>query len=239
MPTIVLPPTVEADQAEVWPAQGRSRRSAGLCRCGRRRLAPHGMEAPMTGFVAAGAHCAGSSLGDRFTVHSPNLDRRASRRRLMRSFAAGGVAYLVSPAGNWPAPAMPTTQRRQRPKGGTHGIRPRARWLRIAYQRAGQGPPLVLVHGTADDHNRWLPLLPALAEHFTVYALDRRGRGGSDPTIRRRIRSNASSRTWRRSSTPSRSRHIFSATPSVRSALWRRRFSPVTFASSFSTSHPS
>ena len=43
----------------------------------------------------------------------------------------------------------------------------------------GKGPPLVLVHGTAADHSRWRPVLPALEERFTVYAIDRRGRGGS------------------------------------------------------------
>jgi pimeloyl-ACP methyl ester carboxylesterase len=49
----------------------------------------------------------------------------------------------------------------------------------VAYWRSGEGPPLVLVHGTAADHNRWKPVLPALEERFTVYAVDRRGRGGS------------------------------------------------------------
>ena len=49
----------------------------------------------------------------------------------------------------------------------------------IAYRRGGEGPPLVLVHGTAADHGRWQPILPALEERFTVYAVDRRGRGGS------------------------------------------------------------
>ena len=49
----------------------------------------------------------------------------------------------------------------------------------IAYQRTGTGPPLVLVHGTTADHTRWAPVLPALEQHFTVYAVDRRGRGGS------------------------------------------------------------
>jgi pimeloyl-ACP methyl ester carboxylesterase len=47
----------------------------------------------------------------------------------------------------------------------------------IGSLRIGQGPPLVLVHGTAASHARWLPLLPRLAEEFTVYAMDRRGRG--------------------------------------------------------------
>ena len=49
----------------------------------------------------------------------------------------------------------------------------------IAYWSGGEGPPLVLVHGTAADHGRWRPVLQALEEHFTVYAIDRRGRGGS------------------------------------------------------------
>jgi pimeloyl-ACP methyl ester carboxylesterase len=49
----------------------------------------------------------------------------------------------------------------------------------IAYEQIGAGPPLVMVHGTADDRRCWTPLLPALAARFTVYALDRRGRGGS------------------------------------------------------------
>ncbi len=49
----------------------------------------------------------------------------------------------------------------------------------IAYQRGGEGPPLVLVHGTSADHTRWKPILPTFEEHFSVYAVDRRGRGGS------------------------------------------------------------
>jgi pimeloyl-ACP methyl ester carboxylesterase len=50
---------------------------------------------------------------------------------------------------------------------------------RIAYHRSGSGPPLVLVHGTTADHSRWAGVSPALERHFTVYAVDRRGRGRS------------------------------------------------------------
>lgn len=49
----------------------------------------------------------------------------------------------------------------------------------IAYTRSGQGPPLVLVHGTTADHTRWAPILPVFEEHFTMYAVDRRGRAES------------------------------------------------------------
>jgi pimeloyl-ACP methyl ester carboxylesterase len=37
----------------------------------------------------------------------------------------------------------------------------------------------VLVHGTSGSLVRWKPILPALEQHFTVYAVDRRGRGES------------------------------------------------------------
>lgn len=49
----------------------------------------------------------------------------------------------------------------------------------IAYERTGSGPSLVLVHGATVDHTTWNEALPYLAERFTVYAMDRRGRGGS------------------------------------------------------------
>jgi len=49
----------------------------------------------------------------------------------------------------------------------------------ICYWTSGEGPPLVLVHGTTADHTRWRPLLPYLEPHATVHAMDRRGRGAS------------------------------------------------------------
>jgi pimeloyl-ACP methyl ester carboxylesterase len=49
----------------------------------------------------------------------------------------------------------------------------------IGYWRTGNGPPLVLVHGTTADHTRWRTVLPLLEPHATIYAIDRRGRGAS------------------------------------------------------------
>jgi pimeloyl-ACP methyl ester carboxylesterase len=49
----------------------------------------------------------------------------------------------------------------------------------IASHRTGTGPPLVLVHGTAAAHWSFRFVAPLLAEHFTLYAVDRRGRGAS------------------------------------------------------------
>lgn len=51
----------------------------------------------------------------------------------------------------------------------------------IAFERTGSGPPLVLVHGAGGDHNVWefCDVRATLADHCTVYAIDRRGRGES------------------------------------------------------------
>jgi pimeloyl-ACP methyl ester carboxylesterase len=49
----------------------------------------------------------------------------------------------------------------------------------IAYQKSGAGPPLVLVHGVLGMASRWKAIIPELDKKFTVYAIDRRGRGAS------------------------------------------------------------
>lgn len=49
----------------------------------------------------------------------------------------------------------------------------------IAYDRLGQGPALVIVGGVLGDRSQQAGLARLLAEHFTVYNLDRRGHGES------------------------------------------------------------
>ncbi|MFF4276650.1 alpha/beta fold hydrolase [Streptomyces sp. NPDC001536] len=51
--------------------------------------------------------------------------------------------------------------------------------LEIAYERVGQGPPLVLVHGAAVYARMWQPQLSGLADEFTVVAWDEPGSGRS------------------------------------------------------------
>ena len=47
--------------------------------------------------------------------------------------------------------------------------------LRIAYERAGDGPPLVLLHGyVGDGPTTWRPQLEGLGDEFTVIAWDAR-----------------------------------------------------------------
>lgn len=49
----------------------------------------------------------------------------------------------------------------------------------IASWRSGAGPALVLVHGSTADHAAWDAVRPELESAYTVYAMDRRGRGAS------------------------------------------------------------
>ncbi len=53
---------------------------------------------------------------------------------------------------------------------------------KIAVDRYGSGPSIVLVGGAFTDRRALAPLAQALAPYFTVLAYDRRGRGGSGDT---------------------------------------------------------
>jgi pimeloyl-ACP methyl ester carboxylesterase len=52
----------------------------------------------------------------------------------------------------------------------------------IAYDRQGSGPAVILVTGGLDDGSENAPLATALAERFTAYNYNRRGRGESGDT---------------------------------------------------------
>lgn len=52
----------------------------------------------------------------------------------------------------------------------------------IAFDRLGDGPPVILVCGGSTDRASNAPLADLLAEHFTVFNYDRRGRGDSGDT---------------------------------------------------------
>lgn len=54
--------------------------------------------------------------------------------------------------------------------------------LRIAYERAGEGPPIVLLHGFVGDSREWRRQIDGLSDEFTVVAWDAPGSGrSSDP----------------------------------------------------------
>ena len=51
--------------------------------------------------------------------------------------------------------------------------------VRLAAGRAGNGPPLLLLHGHPQTHAMWHLVAPQLARHFTVVWMDLRGYGDS------------------------------------------------------------
>src|SRR5438105_7268486 len=51
----------------------------------------------------------------------------------------------------------------------------------IGYRELGRGPGLVVLHGAMESSQSHLQLAQALADGFTVYLPDRRGRGMSGP----------------------------------------------------------
>src|SRR5207253_7983025 len=52
--------------------------------------------------------------------------------------------------------------------------------VKLHYITAGHGAPLILLHGYAETSLMWKPIIPVLAERFTVIAPDLPGIGDSD-----------------------------------------------------------
>jgi pimeloyl-ACP methyl ester carboxylesterase len=64
----------------------------------------------------------------------------------------------------------------------TEMLRAEAKGLSVAYEQAGHGPVLVLLHGFLFDSRAWRPQIESLSNDFTVIAWDAPGAGQSaDP----------------------------------------------------------
>lgn len=65
---------------------------------------------------------------------------------------------------------------------------------KIHLKIAGEGPPMVLLHGWTASHQEWFPFLAELQKRHTVYRWDARGHGGharqtqNAPTVERMAR---------------------------------------------------
>ena len=62
-----------------------------------------------------------------------------------------------------------------------HSEKIKVNGLDTHYFTAGQGDPLVVIHGGGGDARTWLNNIAALADNYTVYAPDLPGFGGSQP----------------------------------------------------------
>ncbi|HWS16887.1 MAG TPA: alpha/beta fold hydrolase, partial [Candidatus Elarobacter sp.] len=66
--------------------------------------------------------------------------------------------------------------------------------FRFHYMPAGKGPAVVLIHGYAETSLMWKPIIPLLAERFTVIAPDLPGIGDSSIPADRMDMKNAATR---------------------------------------------
>lgn len=51
--------------------------------------------------------------------------------------------------------------------------------MKLFYRKAGEGPPLIILHGLFGSSDNWFSLSKVLARYFTVYAVDQRNHGQS------------------------------------------------------------
>ena len=51
--------------------------------------------------------------------------------------------------------------------------------IRLNYEVAGSGRPLIMVHGNGEDHTIFHEAVSQLRKHFTVYTVDSRDHGAS------------------------------------------------------------
>jgi pimeloyl-ACP methyl ester carboxylesterase len=95
-------------------------------------------------------------------------------------FRVACLAGLLSLA--FVAKAQVSTQGLRSDKGKTTQVLTSRDGTRIAYDKWGRGPALIMVTGALSDRSGNAELARLLAGHFTVYSYDRRGRGGSSDT---------------------------------------------------------
>ena len=55
-----------------------------------------------------------------------------------------------------------------------------ANGIKIHYDEAGAGPPLVLIHGLSDNSSVWATMIPKMSTQYHTIALDLRGHGESE-----------------------------------------------------------
>src|SRR5271165_2017109 len=80
------------------------------------------------------------------------------------------------------APTQPTDPRLATLGGGFVSGTARVNGAMLHYVRGGAGPAVILLHGFPEDWYAYHRIMPELAKHFTVVAVDLRGLGGSIPT---------------------------------------------------------
>ncbi|MEU0239542.1 alpha/beta hydrolase [Nocardiopsis sp. NPDC006198] len=132
-----------------------------------------------------------TTSGDGVRAPGPATTPRPSPRSLLRSARATvalllalllmvGAAACATPAPEEEVPPYAAATRGDPGFEGTfrHEFAD-VDGVRMHYVTGGSGTPLVLIHGWPQTWYGWWPIMPELAEHHTVYAVDLPGLGDS------------------------------------------------------------
>jgi len=101
---------------------------------------------------------------------------------LKRSLVVCAVSTVVA-AGSWRVAGWNQQPAASRPQPTILSKDVTVLGFRLHYLEAGQGPPVVLLHGLGGDGSRWAPNIEPLARDFHVFALDQIGFGQSDKPL--------------------------------------------------------
>jgi pimeloyl-ACP methyl ester carboxylesterase len=116
-------------------------------------------------------------------VESVSLDRMIQPRICRRTIRPEpyGIA-LAQPMSFHSMAVLPATAANGRKMGKPMQMVSSADGTAIAYDRYGQGPPVIMVVGAFNTRSTTAPLASALQQRFTILNYDRRGRGDSGDT---------------------------------------------------------
>ncbi|GAA1107039.1 alpha/beta hydrolase [Streptomyces javensis] len=114
---------------------------------------------------------------------APRTARRAATAALALVLTIGGAAACAPQGPDVPSYASATHDDPEFNRTFRHEFAT-VDGVRMHYVKGGKGSPVVLLHGWPQTWYGWWPIMPKLAEHHTVYALDLPGLGdsGGSPT---------------------------------------------------------
>ncbi|MDN3222217.1 alpha/beta fold hydrolase [Pseudomonas nunensis] len=97
------------------------------------------------------------------------------------AFALSAFVTVVAPIQAAPHPIKAVAQEEFPIPDGFTGGYEKVDGVNLHFVRGGKGPLVLLVHGFGQTWYEWNHLMPQLAEHYTVVAVDLPGLGLSDP----------------------------------------------------------
>src|SRR5437899_8969878 len=159
------PPTV-IGIPELRVRRKKARKDAWSTMSGRRAIPDIGPESG-TSFRSISIRCMGTWFG---RLASTQFSLGALMKRALRLFGGLIALCLCLFCGTAAIAAEETIVSRSAEVNG----------LKLHYLTAGHGPAVILLHGYTQTSRMWRPLIPQLAEKFTVIAPDLPGIGDSD-----------------------------------------------------------